>query len=66
MPSDVTIVLDPTEKPAVRCFKKNAHIAFKVGTITLIFMAGLLPTMRDAIADCLSKSAKAKARKKTK
>lgn len=61
--SDVTIVLDAADRPAVRCFKKNAHVVLKLDTISIILTAALLPLVRDAIAACLN-STKAKARKK--
>jgi hypothetical protein len=56
--SEVTIVLDPTETPAIRCFEKNAHVALKLGALTLIFAANLLPTIQAEISKCLKKSGK--------
>lgn len=53
--SEVTVVLDATDKPAVRCFKKNAHVVLKLDTISIVLTAALLPRVRDAIVACLSK-----------
>lgn len=61
---DITITFASSEKVAVRCYAKNAHLVLKIGELTLIFAAGLLPAVRDAITECLKQNAKV-AKKKT-
>jgi hypothetical protein len=56
---EVTIVLD-SDRVAIRCYPKNSHLILKIGTLSLILAASLLPKVHAELTRCLSKSAATK------